>query len=302
VQILPSWYGQEGGGENESAGTALTAADIKSAFPPGTDMPNSGATSVGEIAPPEEVAVALPVLPTNFGANAATLRIQELEAQVAALCNALRPQLAASAEVVSQADADIDLSALRQTCATTTTTTTTTTQTTTTVTSTTVTTTTSDTAVVFTFKELDYAATDVGMLEANLRTAIVELTPITQQTMASVAMTFEAGSIVATAEFPDAASAKQARAKADDIVELASKVATTTTTATSTTATTTTTTTTTTLPLYTLAPTGSGECPVGYSRVVDKDECEHAGTLLAAQRQQTQGRSIQSGDWGHVPK
>jgi len=92
-----------------------------------------------------------------------------------------------------------------------------------------------DTVVVFTFKELDTGTADLGLLEANLRTAIVELTPITQQTVALVAISFEAGSIVATAEFPTRASAKQARAKADDISELATNPATTTTTTSTTT-------------------------------------------------------------------
>jgi len=90
-----------------------------------------------------------------------------------------------------------------------------------------------DTVVVFTFKELDIGTADLGLLEANLRTAIVELTPITQQTVALVAISFEAGS--ATAEFPTRASAKQARAKADDVVELATNPATTTTTTSTTT-------------------------------------------------------------------
>ena len=81
-----------------------------------------------------------------------------------------------------------------------------------------------DKTAVFTFKDLDYDTTSLDLLEFDLRIAIVDLALIAEDTMEKTTFAFEAKSsrqtgirqvwVVATAVFPDAASAEQAQAKA----------------------------------------------------------------------------------------
>jgi len=88
-----------------------------------------------------------------------------------------------------------------------------------------------DKTAVFTFKDLDYDTTSLDLLEFDLRIAIVDLALIAEDTMEKTTFAFEAKSsrqtgirqvwVVATAVFPDAASAEQAQAKADEIAVMA---------------------------------------------------------------------------------